>query len=1212
MSAGVTAPARPSRAFVANQTQRFIPMSKAPILALLTLAGLAIVLAPTVSAQTPIWSEEFDGEVIDRDTWTFDVGGGGFGNWELEYYTARPENAWVEDGHLVIQALREAYDGKVFTSARLKTHGRFSFQYGTIEARVRIPDLANGLWPAFWLLGDNIGQNTWPACGEVDILEMGMEQAIQDGTINRRVSSAAHWEYEDEYAGYWLNTVAAADLNDDYHLFKLEWTPDVLRSYLDGVEFWSMDISQGEANDMEEFHQPYYMIINLAVGGVNFVEITDPALITAPFPAQLMVDWIRVYDNGYTELYFPADWAEDGPFGVFTETTPVDNAVAYGEDAELYVWNNLTASTEPAYEGEDVMSFEANAGDWFGLGVFCLVDRNMLNYENGYLHFHMKTTATHTFGVGIASSGAGESWLDIADGGEQFGLQRDGEWHELVVPLARFSNIDFNTITQLFMFKGEAPGSAVEFAIDNVYWTPSEPLITPENGSFGVYTETAAHKSAGEFALGTDGEFYVWENTLNPITQAPYEGSESLAFSSAAGLTWFGAAFTANMRYNLSAFRYPESVLHFAMKSSSTVTFDIGMRSGSIDHLDQKWIRFEAGNDPYGFARDGQWHVIEIPMTDISDSIDLTNVAQIFEILGVSGGISNIEIDDICFLNGGEAEAGGTGRPQADAGDDVTIVWPTSIAALDGSDSEDSDGTIVSFEWQQVSGPSTATITDPNMATPTVSGLIVGEYVFELTVTDDDDRTDTDSVRVTVATPEPTADAGADQTILLPQTSTTLTGTGYDADGTIVGYLWTQISGPNVATLTNADTATVTVSDMYYEGEYIFELTVTDNDGLTGSDQVSVTLTNVPQNIALGKPATASSATGSQLVSNGGFEDGDGASADDWSFYEIAMGSSTAIAQRVETTPYSGSWRLSLLVAGAADGGPAAEAQQLTPVDSVVAGATYDLSGQMRTVGTFGAGVVAQLCVQWLDSDGSHGGGVKGSTGFIDIQGQLGASYAPVGISNIVAANGADAALIIVRLAGGAFDGSDGEIACDDVMLTSAGGALVPGFAVDGDDSTRWGSESGDPQWIQVELEGRYEISQVVLDWATASALVYDIDVSEDGATWTTAYSTDAGAGGIETIDLATVGRFIRLYAHTGNTNDGCSLYEFEVYGTPAPGDIDGDGDVDMDDFDWLADCMTGPDVEILTGCVPADLDRDAMVDMQDVLKFQTAFDGGL
>ncbi|MCA9254041.1 MAG: glycoside hydrolase family 16 protein, partial [Phycisphaerales bacterium] len=155
------------------------------------ITTLAILMCSASLAQAgtpPIWAEEFNGETLDLSTWTYDTGGGGFGNQELQYYTARNQNVRVDNGNLVITAIRENYQGKEFTSARIKSHGRFSFRYGSLEARIKVPTLANGLWPAFWLLGANIGQNTWPACGETDILEMGSSTAISSGVTDRWVS----------------------------------------------------------------------------------------------------------------------------------------------------------------------------------------------------------------------------------------------------------------------------------------------------------------------------------------------------------------------------------------------------------------------------------------------------------------------------------------------------------------------------------------------------------------------------------------------------------------------------------------------------------------------------------------------------------------------------------------------------------------------------------------------------------------------------------------------------------------------------------------------------------------------------------------------------------------------------------------------------------------------------------------------------------------
>ncbi len=1167
---------------------------------------MAWSLCAVASGQTLVWSDEFDGPTVDRSTWTFQTGGSGFGNGELQYYTNRPENVFIEDGSLVIQAFRESYLGdKAFTSSRLLTNGRFAFQYGTVEARIKLPDVEYGLWPAFWMMGTDYGAIDWPNAGEVDIMEFGRLDGQQAGVVNRRVSAAAHWEENDAHVYTSEYTDRPTLMYQDYHLFKMEWTPTAIQMYVDGDLYYTLDISDPEADDREEFHGPMFLLTNVAVGGWNFIEITDPNQISASFPARMYIDYIRIYDNGHTELFYGDDVQETGDFGVFTETAPINNALQYEVDAELYLWNNLTEEVGTPYEGDEVWSMTAQPGVWWGMGVLSTqFDRNMKNYSDGHLHFHMKTTAADTFKIGLKSAASGESWVKL-DSETPYGLVRDGEWHEVVIPLNAFLNLDFNTVSQIFMIAGDPPSSPLHFEIDNMYWTPSVERPTPENGNFGIFTEDAAHKTAGEHVLGVDGNFFVWEHTLQAAAQDPYEGEESMAYTTAPGLTWFGAAFTPTIKYNLSAFRFPESKLHLALKTSSNTTFRLGMRSGNVNDIDQKWIEFASGSDPYGFVRDGQWHVVEIPMADIIDAVNLTEVSMLFEILGVNGPISNIEFDDVCLLNGGDALPIGAGLPEALAGDDQTLILPVNSTTLDGSLSSD-DSAIVSYLWDQTSGPSTATLSGEQTPVLSVSNLIEGVYAFRLTVTDDEGLTDADRVTVTVATPEPTADAGDDQEIALPIDSATLTGSGSDADGTIDFYAWTQVSGPATATIASPASATTVVEDLY-EGTYVFELTVTDNDGLTDSDQVQVVVTNPLRNIALGKPVTTSSSIGQLLVLNGGFESGSGTDADNWSELEYPGGSSVATVTRDNTHPYSGDWHLSLHVVGASNGGPAALGQQITPDGSVTPGQTYDLLAQVRRDGALGASVVVQLNMQWLNAAGA----VVGGTGYLDIGNQISETYAQFGFTNVVAPANADKALIMLRVAAGAISGASATIHYDDVALTSAGGLMTGELAVDGDAATTWASEPGDPQWIEIDLGARYEIDQVVLNWAAAYALEYDLEVSDDASTWATLHSTASGAGGVETFGLTAVGRYIRLYALAGATPDGCALNEIEVYGQLQPGDIDGDGDVDLDDLALLEDCLTGAGVEVVSGCHDADLNRDTHVDLRDFAKLQAAFGYG-
>lgn len=302
------------------------------------------------------------------------------------------------------------------------------------------------------------------------------------------------------------------------------------------------------------------------------------------------------------------------------------------------------------------------------MGVFLPNFRNMKNYSDGYLHFDIRTTAGDAtpLEVGIESSIASQMAGDAANstlplGSDQtaeFGFPHDGQWHSETIPLNRFSNVDFRTMNQMFQIASVVnPTAPLNLSIDNVWWQPSVPRVTPQNGNFGVYSETASHTNSGIFSLGVQGNFFVWANTMVPAAENPYEGTQDISLISA-GLGWTGMAFTPNVKYNLSAYNYPGCYLVFAMKTTSTTPFLVGMKSGNLDGVGQKWITFGGpGLDPYGFVRDGAWHVVQIPMSAFEPEVDLTQVSQFLEILSQSAAISNIQLDDVYFSNGQTASA---------------------------------------------------------------------------------------------------------------------------------------------------------------------------------------------------------------------------------------------------------------------------------------------------------------------------------------------------------------------------------------------------------------------------------------------------------------------------------------------------------------------------------------------------------------------------
>lgn len=438
-----------------------------------TLLAANACLPSEAFAQIPVWQEEFDGTGIDGENWIYDVGTGcqlgicGWGNAELQYYTSRPENARIENGSLIIEARRENFLGSPFTSARLKSEGRVHFKYGTLEARIRLPDLADGLWPAYWMLGA-IGN--WPARGEIDMMEAGSAAAISNGVANRRVGGAVHWDYQGNYAGYGTHYDSPVDLHTDFHVYRLTWDPEFIRVSIDGIQYFEVAIGDPDASSMHEFHQPHFLLLNLAVAG-TYTGIFTAEGVTAPLPAQMQVDYIRLYqDHPDSELYLgSAERIPPGRYGVFTERTDLVGALDFGnENTHLYLWNNLTPIAATPYEGSEVMAYRANAGQWFGLGIIT-AHKNMSAYAGGYLKFHMRTVTPAPFRVGISTS-FGNSWIDFANGGQQYGLIRDGNWHEVSIPFDVFHDLDLHSAQQMFMLVADPPAQDVEIFIDNVYY----------------------------------------------------------------------------------------------------------------------------------------------------------------------------------------------------------------------------------------------------------------------------------------------------------------------------------------------------------------------------------------------------------------------------------------------------------------------------------------------------------------------------------------------------------------------------------------------------------------------------------------------------------------------------------------------------------------------------------------------------------------------
>jgi beta-glucanase (GH16 family) len=247
-----------------------------------------------LSGWTLTWNDEFstpDGSSPDPKKWTYDLGGKGWGNHELESYTNRPENAHIEKGNLVITAQKESYTGadgipRDYTSARLKTQDLFTQTYGRIEARIKIP-AGQGMWPAFWMLGEDISTAGWPKCGEIDIMEnIGKEPDKVHGSLHGPSTTARTSDLTSIFT-----LPAGQNFADDFHLYAVEWSPDTVRFFIDANLYATFRQSDWPAGGKWVFDHPFFIILNLAVGG----DWPGPPDASTKFPQSMLVDYVRVY-----------------------------------------------------------------------------------------------------------------------------------------------------------------------------------------------------------------------------------------------------------------------------------------------------------------------------------------------------------------------------------------------------------------------------------------------------------------------------------------------------------------------------------------------------------------------------------------------------------------------------------------------------------------------------------------------------------------------------------------------------------------------------------------------------------------------------------------------------------------------------------------------------------------------------------------------------
>lgn len=381
---------------------------KTTLRSLLGAAAFALLSHAAAQAQTYqlVWADEFNGSI--SPDWQFETGGGGWGNNEKQYYQAA--NASVANGNLLITARKQTVGGMPYTSSRMITKGRKEFTYGKIEARMKLP-LGQGLWPAFWMLGGNINTVSWPACGEIDVMEHINSE--------NKVYGTPHWDSNGhaEYGGSVVTTP------QDYHVYTVEWDASSIRWFLDGTQYHVMSILNNTGST-EEFHRPFFLLLNLAVAGNWPGQTVDESKI----PATMYVDYVRVYQKTGTTTPTPtATQIQAESYGSMNGVqlencadTGGGQNVAYIDATDWMAYNNVNFPTSGNYTIEyrvaspsgSRLSADLNAGAT-QLGTVTIPATGGWQNWTTVSHTVYVNAGTYNFGVFAQAGGWNFNWLRI-------------------------------------------------------------------------------------------------------------------------------------------------------------------------------------------------------------------------------------------------------------------------------------------------------------------------------------------------------------------------------------------------------------------------------------------------------------------------------------------------------------------------------------------------------------------------------------------------------------------------------------------------------------------------------------------------------------------------------------------------------------------------------------------------------------------------------
>ena len=592
---------------------------------------------------TLVWSDEFDGAQLDPEVWFFATGDGtevglpgGWGNNELQYYL--PDNAQLANGVLSITAQRESIGDLNYTSARINTEDRFAFQYGRVEASMKLPS-GQGLWPAFWMLPQDTNYGVWAASGEIDIVE-----AINlDGTNGNEIFATIH------YGGVFPANLSSSvthtpgpDVTEDFHTYAFEWDEFEMRWYLDGTlyrveNFWSSTAAPYPA----PFDQPFHILFNLAVGG-NFPGSPNG---TTPFPATLEVDWVRVY-SGEAPPVVPAD-PGIVPDDVMYATDPgeavdlVATVSAFGTTSQFDGAYALDADFNPA--------FEVISGTGYGIPHIAqlgLVDLPAA-FATGYESFSFKIKSADLPGnlVTVKLEGGG-AYGNVVLTDATVSTDLGNGWYQVVLPMSGFADV---APAVGVVFEAQDQNTGFSFLLTDIGFNNpaggggADPGIIPEDVIYATDPGEVIDLVATVSAFGTTSQFdgaYALDADFNPAFEVVSGTGYGIPHIAQLGLVDLPAGFATD--YGSFSFKIKSADLPGNL---ITVKLEAGGAYGNVVLTDAT-VSTPLGNG---------WYQVVLPMSGFADVAPAVGV--VFEAQDQNTGFSFL-LTDIGFSNAGGGGAG--------------------------------------------------------------------------------------------------------------------------------------------------------------------------------------------------------------------------------------------------------------------------------------------------------------------------------------------------------------------------------------------------------------------------------------------------------------------------------------------------------------------------------------------------------------------------